>query len=169
LNDLSTPKKKANQINPVVPKLDINSPTDNTLLTIRKPKKSKSAIKLETSKTLVEKPLHHPFKDQIRFPSNASMGRNSPCSVILPVINEKMSDVESDQTEHEDSEILTQAIIAPIPIRCNNISRLEKVIGPEIISPTAKVKNSSSSSVEHDLSEEDIRHDKIKFSDMVKK
>jgi hypothetical protein len=97
------------------------------------------------------------------------MGRNSPCSVVLPVINEKISDIESDQTELEDSKILTHAIIAPIPIRCNNIRRVEKVIGSEPMSPTAKVKNSSSSSVEHDLSVEDIRNDKTKFSDLVKK
>jgi hypothetical protein len=167
--DLSTPKKNANQINPVVPILDINSITDNTLPPIDNPQKSKSATKLGTSKTLAEKPSHFPFTDQKRFPSNASMNRNSPLSAKLPVINEKMSDVESDQTEHEDSEIFTQAIIAPIPVRCNNIRRLEKVIGSEPISPTAKVRNSSSSSVEHDLSVEDIRHDKIKFSDMVKK
>jgi hypothetical protein len=80
-----------------------------------------------------------------------------------------MSDQESDQTVLGESKLFNLAIIAPIPIRRNNISRLEEVIGSEPMSPNAKVQNSSSSSVEQDLSVEDIRQDKTKFSDMVRR
>lgn len=84
------------------------------------------------------------------------------------MINEKVSDVEYVHPVLEDSKF-NQAIISPIPIRSYNMCNLEEVIGPKSMSPTSKVNNSSSGNAEQDLSAENIRHDKGKFSDIMKR